>query len=189
MVLANDCIAPLGQWLPEPVQRLPQTPHGDAKQYYFAPEHGDSGPIDFPAAAANRFQASLNVADTITPPPAGRLSARTLPPWNSAMRRAMYRPRPRWGPAPRSFLTETMDSNSVPRISSGSGGPWFSTETRAILLSFVPSRSTLMTMAAPGAEKSTALAASLSSSCAASSGAPTPSLSPVGRPSSTAWPG
>ena len=31
-----------------------------------APKHGGSGRIDFPAADANRFQASLNVADTIT---------------------------------------------------------------------------------------------------------------------------
>ncbi len=30
-----------------------------------APKHGGSGRIDFPAADANRFQASLNVADTI----------------------------------------------------------------------------------------------------------------------------
>src|SRR5690606_10880435 len=69
------------------------------------------------------------VKPTRTPPPS--FWANTCPPWNSAMRRTRYSPSPRWLlEALRESRTDTMESNRLSPIDSGSGWPRLKTETR-----------------------------------------------------------
>lgn len=78
--------------------------------------------------------------------------------------------RPRWGVSPPSPIRpETMDSNSRPCSATGIGGSWLVTPR---LTSMAPSKASSMRMGVPGVAKPTAFSTSLSSICAARSGAP-----------------
>src|SRR5690606_16185629 len=126
------------------------------------------------------------VKPTRTPPPS--FWANTCPPWNSAMRRTRYSPSPRWLlEALRESRTDTMESNRLSPIDSGSGWPRLKTETRQPATGRRPpagsassraSRSTRMVV--PGTAKSTALATSLSSAWAIASGTACARTGPCG---------
>ena len=98
----------------------------------------DAGAVD---AAADDQQVVLAVhisrragkrTLSATPSPAGRSAAAMLPPWNSAIRRATYRPSPRCGaPVGARFAHRDHRIEQRPRIASGSSGPLFATVSSA----------------------------------------------------------
>src|SRR5690606_20651589 len=72
--------------------------------------------------------AAGSVKPTRTPP--SSFWANTLPPWNSAIRRTRYRPRPRWLPEVlRESRTDTIESKRLSPIDSGSGWPRLKTDS------------------------------------------------------------
>src|SRR6185503_1130785 len=132
----------------------------------------------------DHFHARGMRTPSATPSPAVRFVAAMVPPWNSAIRRATYRPSPRCGvPVPVASRIEIIDSNRRVRILSGSNGPLLVTVSAAA----PPASSSATRTGAPPVEKSTAFSTSLSSSWAARSGAPsTSTLRPGGSSSANA---
>src|SRR5690606_17498229 len=136
-------------------------------------------------------QAAAGIVKPTRTPPAS-FSAKTCPPWNSAIRRTRNRPRPRWLlEALRESRTETMESNRLSPMDSGRDWPRLKTDSRQPATGRRPpvgsasSRvASSIRMVVPATAKSTALATSLSSAWATASGTACAGVAPPGRDSS-----
>ena len=98
------------------------------------------------------------------------------PPWNSAISRTMYRPRPKWGRLSGPVRDCHSDSKRRPWTCAAKAGPGLSTSMSAACAS----RRSRTLISAPAGLKSTALSMSLSSICTMRSGAPRTATGSVG---------